>query len=76
MGFFRARAVVLPVALRLRFVLEATRMLSTRLGYRRPARLAADFAFDLWDLVSFVWRLDLGADLPHVRFDVLGMDQC
>lgn len=77
--FFLARAVpaaFFPVGLaRLRFVLEATRMLSTRLGYGRPARFADALAFAFCDFVSLLWRLDFGAGLRHgARFDLAPRD--
>ena len=43
-------------------------MLSTRLGYFRPARLAAAFAFPLLFALSFVCRLFFGAGFSHGSF--------
>jgi hypothetical protein len=46
----------------------ATRMLSTRLGQRRPARFAARRAFDLSAELRRVCRPPLGADFFHGAF--------
>lgn len=50
-------------------------MLSTKLGYFRPARLAAAFAFALVFGVNFVCRLFFGAGFFHGAFFV-GINSC